>query len=54
MVVEGFGNTISAYELGKKLKIELPIVNEIYAVLSEGKKPLKAVNDFMTRGSKHE
>ncbi|GHT36773.1 glycerol-3-phosphate dehydrogenase [NAD(P)+] [Endomicrobiia bacterium] len=54
MVAEGVGNTISAYELGKKLKIELPIVNEIYAVLFEGKNPLKAVNDLMTRGSKQE
>ncbi|OEG71854.1 hypothetical protein ATZ36_12320 [Candidatus Endomicrobiellum trichonymphae] len=54
MVAEGIKNTISAYEIGKKLNIELPIINEMYAVLFNGKNPLKAVNDLMTRCPCHE
>jgi glycerol-3-phosphate dehydrogenase (NAD(P)+) len=49
MVAEGVNNAVSAYGLGKKLNIELPIINEIYAVLFEGKKPLASANDLMTR-----
>ncbi len=54
MVAEGVKNTISAYEIGKKLNVELPIINETYAVLFEGKNPLEAVNALMTRDPKHE
>jgi glycerol-3-phosphate dehydrogenase (NAD(P)+) len=54
MVAEGIKNTISAYEIGKKFNIELPIVNEIYAVLFEGKNPLEAINGLMTRCPGHE
>ena len=54
MVAEGVKNTISAYEIGKKLNVELPIINEVYAVLFEGKKPLEAVSALMTREPKHE
>ncbi|MCA6073029.1 MAG: NAD(P)-dependent glycerol-3-phosphate dehydrogenase [Endomicrobium sp.] len=54
MVVEGVKNTISAYEVGKKLNIELPIINEVYEVLFKNKNPLEAVNGLMTRKSKHE
>jgi glycerol-3-phosphate dehydrogenase (NAD(P)+) len=49
MIAEGVKNTISAYEIGKKLNIELPIINEVYAVLFEEKNPLDAVDDLMTR-----
>jgi glycerol-3-phosphate dehydrogenase (NAD(P)+) len=54
MVAEGIKNTISAYEIGKKLNIELPIINKIYAVLFEAKNPLEAVKDLMTRCPGHE
>lgn len=54
MIAEGVKNTVSAYEIGKKLNVELPIINEVYAVLFENKKPLDAVNDLMTRDPKHE
>jgi glycerol-3-phosphate dehydrogenase (NAD(P)+) len=54
MVAEGIKNTISAYEIGKKFNIELPIINEMYAVLFEGKNPLEAVNDLMARCPGHE
>jgi glycerol-3-phosphate dehydrogenase (NAD(P)+) len=54
MVAEGVKNTISAYAIGKKLNIELPIINEVYKVLFERKNPLKALNDLMTREPKYE
>lgn len=54
MVAEGIKNTISAYEIGKKLNIELPIINKMYAVLFEGKSPLEAVNNLMERCPGHE
>lgn len=54
MIAEGVRNAISAYEIGKKLNVELPIINEVYAVLFEGKNALEAVNALMTRDPKHE
>jgi glycerol-3-phosphate dehydrogenase (NAD(P)+) len=54
MVAEGVKNAISAYEIGKKLNIDLPIINEVYAVLFSGRNALDAVNALMTREPKHE
>lgn len=54
MIAEGVKNSVSAYEIGKKLNVELPIINEVYAVLFEGKNALEAVNTLMTRDPKHE
>jgi glycerol-3-phosphate dehydrogenase (NAD(P)+) len=54
MVAEGVKNAVSAYELGKKLNIELPIINEIYYVLFENKSPIDAVNALMRRDAKQE
>jgi glycerol-3-phosphate dehydrogenase (NAD(P)+) len=54
MVAEGIKNTVSAYELGKKLNIELPIINAVYYVLFENKNPIDAVNDLMKRDAKKE
>jgi len=54
MIAEGITNAVSAYEIGKKLNVELPIINEVYAVLFKDKNPLDAVNALMTRQPKHE
>lgn len=54
MVAEGIKTCISAYQLGKKLNIELPIINEIYEVLFNNKDAKKAVYDLMTRTPKAE
>ncbi|MDR3111617.1 MAG: NAD(P)-dependent glycerol-3-phosphate dehydrogenase [Elusimicrobiota bacterium] len=54
VVAEGVRNTISAYEIGKKINVELPIINETYKILFERKDPLKALNDLMTRDPKYE
>ncbi|MDR0978232.1 MAG: NAD(P)-dependent glycerol-3-phosphate dehydrogenase [Endomicrobium sp.] len=54
MIAEGVKNAVSAYELGKKFNIELPIINEVYYVLFKNKKPIDAVNDLMKRNAKSE
>ena len=54
MVAEGVKTCISAYQLGKKLNIELPIINQVYEVLFNNKDAKKAVFDLMTRTPKAE
>jgi len=54
MVAEGVKTAVSAYKLGKKLNIEIPIIDEIYSVLFENKNPQQAVYDLMTRTPKSE
>jgi len=54
MVAEGVKTCISAYQLGKKLNIELPIINEVYEVLFNNKEAKKAVYELMTRAPKAE
>lgn len=48
-VAEGVKTTKSAYDLSKKLGIELPIISEVYKVLYEDKPVLRAVEDLMGR-----
>jgi glycerol-3-phosphate dehydrogenase (NAD(P)+) len=47
MVAEGVSTTRAAYELARRQRVEMPIVNEIYAVLFKGKPPRQAVEDLM-------
>lgn len=54
MVAEGVKTCKSAYQLGKKLNIELPIINQVYEVLFNNKDAKKAVYDLMTRTPKAE
>jgi len=54
MVAEGVPTAKSAYLLGKKFDVELPIINEIYAVLYKNKSAKRAVVDLMTRERKEE
>ena len=48
-VAEGVKTTKSAFELSKKLGIDMPIVRETYAVLYEDKPAAQAVRDLMAR-----
>lgn len=52
--VEGIYACKVVYEEAKKQHIEMPIVNEVYAVLYEGKKPGEAAIDLMNRSLKPE
>lgn len=54
MVAEGVPTSKSAYLLGKKIGVELPIINETYAVLYKNKSPQRAFVDLMTRERKEE
>jgi glycerol-3-phosphate dehydrogenase (NAD(P)+) len=53
-VAEGVRTTKSAYHLSQKLKVEMPITEEVYRVLFEEKQPRDAVYDLMTREPKAE
>ncbi|MDF2963237.1 MAG: glycerol-3-phosphate dehydrogenase, partial [Paenibacillus sp.] len=54
MVVEGVKTTQAAYTLSRQYGITMPIADELYAVLFEGKTPKAAVEDLMGRGRTHE
>jgi glycerol-3-phosphate dehydrogenase (NAD(P)+) len=53
-VAEGVRTAKSAHDLAARLDVELPICNEVYRVLYEGKSPHKAVEDVLTRPLKKE
>ncbi len=53
-VVEGYYAAASALELAKKTGVEMPITEQIYAVLYEGKDPRTVPADLMSRGRKNE
>jgi glycerol-3-phosphate dehydrogenase (NAD(P)+) len=53
-VAEGVKTAKSAFDLGNKLGVELPIINETYRVLYEDKPVLDAVKDLMSRDLTHE
>jgi glycerol-3-phosphate dehydrogenase (NAD(P)+) len=48
-VAEGVKTTQSAILLSKKYKVQMPIVQEVYRVLFEGKPPKQAVSDLMAQ-----
>ena len=47
MVAEGVETTRAAFQLARKYGVRMPIVEQTYAVLYEGKNPRHAVNDLM-------
>ncbi|NUN49724.1 MAG: NAD(P)-dependent glycerol-3-phosphate dehydrogenase [Candidatus Brocadiae bacterium] len=54
MVAEGIETTRSVRALSHRLRVPMPIVDEVYRVLFENKDPRRAVADLMTRGAKSE
>jgi len=54
MIQEGVTTTKSAYDISRKVGIEMPITEKIYEVLYKNKKPGIAVKDLMTRSLKPE
>jgi len=54
MVAEGIATAESAYELSKRYNVEMPIVEQIYKVIYEGKDPVEGVRELMTRSLKAE
>lgn len=53
-VVEGYKTTAAFYELCQEKQIEAPILNEVYQILYDGKKPADALPALMTRELKRE
>ena len=54
MVVEGVNTATAAYELSRKYGVEMPIVEEAYAILFEDKNAGEAVMSLMKREKKEE
>lgn len=54
MVAEGVGTTGSAVALGKRYDVEMPIAEQVYAVLHGQSTPHAAVTALMQRTLKHE
>ena len=53
-VAEGIPTTRSAWECARQLNIDTPIIDEVYAVLSEQKKPTVALEELLRREQKSE
>ncbi|MDX2479138.1 MAG: NAD(P)H-dependent glycerol-3-phosphate dehydrogenase [Desulfuromusa sp.] len=49
MIAEGVKTTLSAYQLADKLGVEVPIIEQMYLILYQGKDPRQAVSDLMLR-----
>ncbi len=54
MVAEGVKTAKSVYHLARKLKVEMPICNEVYRILYEEASPSEALHRLMTRELKQE
>jgi glycerol-3-phosphate dehydrogenase (NAD(P)+) len=53
-VAEGVATAESAYELSKKYQIEMPIIEQVYKIIYDGKDPVLALRDLMERSLKSE
>ena len=53
-VAEGIPTARSAFECARKLGIETPIIDQVYAVLHEGKSPSQAMMELLGRDQKSE
>lgn len=49
MVAEGVPNTLSVYEIARKLGVRTPLIDAVYSVLYESKPPMEALVELMTR-----
>jgi len=54
MVAEGVGTCRAARELAQRVGIEMPITEQMYAVLYEGRPPREAIRELMERRLKSE
>ena len=54
MVAEGVFTTDAAVQLARGHEVEMPITEQMHAILSEGKSPGEAIQELMARTSKRE
>jgi len=53
-VAEGVRTTRSVHELSQQMGVEMPIVEQVHAILYQDKDPRQALSDLMTRALKQE
>lgn len=53
-LAEGYPTARSARQLARKLNVDTPIIDEVYAMLYEGKEAPRALSDLLSRDSKAE
>jgi len=53
-LAEGYPTARSAYRLAREKKVATPVLDEVYAMLYEGKEPRQAVRDLISRAFKAE
>ena len=53
-VVEGYRNTKEVWVLANRMGVEMPIVEQIYQVLYQGKDARQAAQDLLARQKKSE
>jgi glycerol-3-phosphate dehydrogenase (NAD(P)+) len=53
-IAEGVPTTQSAFECARKLGIETPIIDQLYAIMYEGKRPDQAMQELLQRDPKAE
>jgi glycerol-3-phosphate dehydrogenase (NAD(P)+) len=53
-VAEGFSTSAAAYDLSRKIGVEMPITEQVYHVLHRGRPLLEAARALVERGSKEE
>ncbi len=53
-VAEGIPTARSAFECARKLGVETPIIDQVYAVLHQGKLPAQAMHELLERDQKSE
>jgi glycerol-3-phosphate dehydrogenase (NAD(P)+) len=54
MVAEGVGTTAALLALAREAKVELPITEQVAAILHNGKAPREAIRDIMERPQRRE
>ena len=54
MVAEGVPTTKSAFDCARKLNVETPIIDQVHAVIYEGKTPLQGLKELLQRDQKAE
>jgi glycerol-3-phosphate dehydrogenase (NAD(P)+) len=54
MVAEGVSTTTAAVGLARARSVEMPITEQMRAILQEGKSPKEAILELMTRTGKSE
>lgn len=53
-VAEGIPTAKSAYECARKLEVDTPIIDQVYALIYEGKPPARAMEELLQRDQKAE